>query len=136
MVRPERRQTLRDALADLARYRTTYTEAAFLASRDAQRMVLQALYVAVQACLGEAFERCRAHGLEPGTSYREAFLALARAGLLEAGLAAKLADWASFRNVLAHFYPVVDLRRVYQGLAEIGDLEAFASWLDAPAAAG
>lgn len=130
MVRPERRRALRDALKDLERYRQTWSEAQFLASRDAQRMVLQALYVAVQASVDEALEIAKERGIDPGTSYRDAFLALGREGGLDPELSARLADWASFRNVLAHFYPVMDLRRVFAALDEVKDLEAFRMWLE------
>ena len=54
-----------------------------------------------------------------------AFIALGRDGVIDAELAARLADWASFRNVLAHFYPVVDMKRVWDALGEIEDLLAF-----------
>jgi uncharacterized protein YutE (UPF0331/DUF86 family) len=56
-------------------------------------------------------------------------MSLARAGRLPPDLASRLADWASFRNVLAHFYPVLDLRRVHESLSEIGDLRRFLDWL-------
>lgn len=127
--RPERRRALREAIEDLSRYAGQWTQAEFLASRDAQRMVLQALYVAAQACLDEALESCKARGLDAPT-YRDAFLVLAQAGTLDPELAARLADWASFRNVLAHFYPVIDLRRVYAALSELEDLAAFERWLE------
>lgn len=126
MVRPERRRALKEALEDLTAYRSRYTEAEFLTNRDAQRMVLHALYVAVQACLDDALELCRHNGLECQGRYRDALLELGRAGIIEPHLASRLADWASFRNVLAHFYPVLDLRRIYAALADIGDLVAFA----------
>ncbi|MBI2901883.1 MAG: DUF86 domain-containing protein [Planctomycetes bacterium] len=129
MVRKERRRALREALADLQRYAVTVPRDRFLADRDVQRQVLHALYVAVQACLDEAVEACQASGIEAGDTYREAFLALGRAGLLDPALASRLADWASFRNVLAHFYPVLDLERAHGALGEIDDLRAFESWL-------
>lgn len=126
--RPERRRALREALEDLERYAGRWTEAEFLVSRDAQRMVLQALYVAAQASLDEALEACQAVGAA-AESYRDSFIGLARAGAIDAELAARLADWASFRNVLAHFYPVIDMRRVYAALSDLDDLRAFESWL-------
>ena len=131
MVRPERRAALRDALADLRRYRERYPQDAFLADRDAQRMVLQAQYTAVQAMIDEAREVCRERGIPTDGSYSDAPLALGRAGVLDRGLAGRLSSWASFRNVLAHFYPVIDLRRVHEALGEIGDLEDFQRWLEA-----
>jgi uncharacterized protein YutE (UPF0331/DUF86 family) len=125
MVRAERRRALSEALTDLERYAATWSLEAFLASRDAQRMVLQALYVAVQAAVDEAIELLQERGAEPVASYRDAFLGLGRSGRLAPELARRLADWASFRNVLAHFYPVLDLRRVHAALSEIGDLRQF-----------
>ncbi len=133
MVRPERRRALADALADLERYRATWTLEELQASRDAQRMVLHALYVAVQACVDEALEIARADGAEAVGSYREAFLALGRSGRLSPDLAARLADWASLRNVLAHFYPVLELRRIHAALGELSDLRSFEAWLRAEA---
>lgn len=129
MVRSERRRALHEALEDLQRYRKSFTEEQFLAQRDPQRLVLQALYTAVQACLDEALEVCRSRGVQVGDTYRDAFLALGQAGILDSTLAVRLADWASFRNVLAHFYPVVDMRRVFGILDEMGDLQAFEKWL-------
>jgi len=125
VVRRERRQALQEALDDLQRYRKTFSRGRLLVERDLQRMVLQALYTAVQACLDEALEICRQRGLDTGSRYREAFIALGRDGVIDAELAARLADWASFRNVLAHFYPVVDMKRVWDALGEIEDLLAF-----------
>jgi uncharacterized protein YutE (UPF0331/DUF86 family) len=129
MVRHERRQALRDALEDLERYRTTFPIAIFLTSRDAQRLILHSLYVAVQACVDEALEACKRRDLEVRGTYRDAFLTLGANGSLDAELASRLADWASFRNVLAHLYPVIDLRRVYGALDDIEDLAEFERWL-------
>lgn len=130
MVRRERRRALREALEDLARYRHDYDRGAFLGSRDVQRQVLQALYVAVQACVDEAFEACRARGIATDVPYREAFLGLGQAGALAPTAATRLADWASFRNVLAHFYPVLDLDRVWVALDnDLDDLVDFERWL-------
>ena len=59
-------------------------------------------------------------------SYGDAFRRLADAGMMERSLAERLVAWAGLRNVLAHFYPVVDYDRVFDALAEAGDLETFA----------
>ena len=128
--REERRKALRDAIADLGRYEGTWDLPAFLASSDAQRMVQHAMYVAVQACVDEAIAACAEEGVDAGSRYRDAFLNLASAGCLDETLASRLADWASFRNVLAHFYPVVDPRRVHAALDEVPDLASFERWLE------
>lgn len=41
-----------------------------------------------------------------------------------------MANWASMRNVVAHFYPVLDLSRVYDSLDEIEQLTAFEAWIE------
>jgi len=48
------------------------------------------------------------------------------AGILEDGLARRLAGWAGLRNVVAHSYPVIDFDRIHKALREdIGDLDSF-----------
>lgn len=125
MVRVERRQALADALADLRRYASENGLDRFLGTRDVQRLVMHALYVAVQACIDEAMEACRDRRLGEVQSYRDAFRLLGEAGIIDPALASSLSDWASFRNVLAHFYPVVDLRRVWAALDDLDELERF-----------
>jgi uncharacterized protein YutE (UPF0331/DUF86 family) len=36
--------------------------------------------------------------------------------------------WASLRNILTHFYPVIDLDKVYQALDEVDVLGEFLAW--------
>jgi len=117
---------LLDALSDLRRYRESIPRERLRSDRDAQHMVLHALYVAVQAALDLAMHLGADAGLPEAGSYQDAFRRLGEAGVAERDLAARLAAWAGFRNVLAHFYPVLDYDRAYDALSEIGDLEAFA----------
>ncbi|MBI4704843.1 MAG: DUF86 domain-containing protein [Deltaproteobacteria bacterium] len=126
--REARRRAGQDALADIGRYRQTVPLARLLADRDEQRKVLHALLVAVQACVDEALAECRARGLSGGSTYRGAFEALGQAGAIPAQWLPGLLEWASFRNVLAHFYPVLDLRRVHGALSETEVLERFLAW--------
>lgn len=130
MVRPERRTALRRAIEDLHRYQATYPRDRFLADTDAQRLVLHAMYVAVQSCVDEALEICREEGTGHDGTYREAFLSLAAARLLDPTLAGQMASWASMRNVLAHFYPILDLGRVWDALSDVHQIEAFEAWLN------
>ena len=128
-VRPERRAALRSALLDLHRYHGTFSRDTFLADTDAQRLVLHALYVAVQACGDEALEICRREGTGHDGSYRDAFLALGAARLLPAELSGQMASWASMPSVLAHVYPLLELARVWDALDDLEQLEAFEEWL-------
>ena len=129
MVRDQRRRSLGEALDDLDRYAAIYDLDRLEGDRDARRQVLHALYIAIQACVDEAAEICREAGIDCGSTYREIFTALGGAGLLDPVLAGRMASWASMRNVLAHFYPVIDMRRVHEALADRGQLRQFESWL-------
>ncbi len=131
MVRSERRLALRSAIEDLRRYRATFALPHFLVDRDAQRLVLHALYVATQASIDEAQQRVSEWGLENRGTYRDAFIVLAQSGRLPLELGGQMALWASMRNVLAHFYPVLDLRRVHAALDDIEQIATFEAWLRA-----
>jgi uncharacterized protein YutE (UPF0331/DUF86 family) len=85
------------------------------------------MLVAVQACVDEALAECRRRGLS-ADSYRTAFQELGRAGAIPSEWVPELMDWASMRNVLAHFYPVLDLARVHAAMSAIGPLERFLAW--------
>ena len=118
---------LTGCLADLRRYRDRVTRHEMNAVRDTQHMVLRALYVAAQAAVDLAMHLGADAGLSPAATYQDAFRRLADGGLLERGLAERLAAWAGFRNVLAHSYASVNYDRAYDALAELGDLDQFAA---------
>jgi len=132
MVRPEavrpRLEVLQNALSDLRRYRDRFGREQFLSDRDAQNMVLFALYLAAQATIDLATHAVAdAEGASPAT-YQDAFREAARIGLLPVDLSTRLTGWAGLRNVVAHHYPVIDYGKVYYALThELGDLEAFAA---------
>jgi uncharacterized protein YutE (UPF0331/DUF86 family) len=115
------------SIADLKRYREQVTREELRASRDAQHMVLHALYVATQSALDLAMHLGADAGLPPAAVYHEAFLRLGEAGWMEPALAERLAAWAGFRNVLARLYASIDYDRAYDALAEVSDLERFAA---------
>jgi len=117
---------LLDCLSDVRRYRAELTRDQLKAQRDTQHMVLHALYVAVQSAVDLAMHLGASEGLPEAATYQDAFRRLADAGLIEGGLAERLAAWAGFRNVLAHLYAAIDYDRVYDALGEIEDLERFA----------
>jgi uncharacterized protein YutE (UPF0331/DUF86 family) len=124
-------EVLRDNLADLRRYASGPAMADIQRSRDAQHMVLHAMYVATQAAIDAATHVVADRGLPRATTYAETFDRLAEAGVIETGLARRLADWASMRNVLAHFYPVIDFGRVERALHDdLGDFDRFVAVLD------
>ncbi len=133
MVRPDavRRLlgVLLDNLSDLDRYRDRITLAQLRTDRDTQHLVLHALYLAVQASVDLALH-IGADTLVPQSgSYGDAFRRLGTSGALDPALAERLAGWAGLRNVLAHFYPIVDYDRVHAALHETRDLRAFAEFV-------
>lgn len=119
-------QVLLDALSDLERYQRRFTEEELASNRDAQHMVLHAMYLAVQATVDLAMHVAADRGLPQPPTYRAVFRQLADAAVIAAPLATRLEAWTGFRNVLAHFYSVVDYARVYAALDELDDLKDFA----------
>ncbi|MFN7669675.1 MAG: type VII toxin-antitoxin system HepT family RNase toxin [Planctomycetota bacterium] len=119
---------LRDALADLRRYRDRFDADALRRDRDAQHMVLHALYVAAQSTIDIALHACADAEQPTATTYQQAFAHLATSGRLDQAFASKLMGWAGLRNVLAHQYASIDLGRVAAALhGELDDLDRFAA---------
>lgn len=132
MVEPDRVRRrlalLQDALADLRRYRAKFDASVLVHDRDAQHMVLPALYVAAQAAIDIALHAAADDEQATSTTYQQASERLARAGRLEADLAQRMMGWAGLRNLLAHHYATIDYSRIAATLAdELGDLEQFAA---------
>ncbi|HZN38774.1 MAG TPA: DUF86 domain-containing protein [Planctomycetota bacterium] len=132
MVEPDtvrkRLAQLQDALSDLRRYRAKYDSRVLLVDRDAQHMVLHALYVAAQSAIDLALHAAADSEQATATTYQQAFERLAAAGRLDRSLAARLMGWAGLRNVLAHHYANIDYARIAATLAnELPDLEQFAA---------
>ncbi|MDI7266913.1 MAG: DUF86 domain-containing protein [Myxococcota bacterium] len=125
--RLERRlEILRDNLADLRRYASRIPPGGLSSDRDAQHMVLHALYVATQAAIDAGSHVLADRGLPRATTYAAVFERLAEAGVLSRDLAERMAGWAGMRNVVAHFYPVIDLGRVERALRQdLGDFDDF-----------
>ena len=65
-------------------------------------IVERALEVAIGACIDLTRHTLSQRGLDQPATYRGIVFAARNAGLLEAGLAAAMADLCGFRNVLAH----------------------------------
>lgn len=121
-------EELRQALAVLARYRTSVPRERLLADVDTQNMVLFALYRAMQGCIDLGQLLIAERALPVPSSYREVFRVLGDAGLTEPDLTRRLEGWGGMRNVVAHQYGSIDLERVATALHdELDDLEDFAT---------
>ena len=92
-----------------------------------QRFVEHTLQLAIQAALDAASHIVSDERLGEPRTNRELFALLARAGWIDAELAAKLGDMAGFRNILVHGYDTVDLAVVEDVAAHrLDDLLEFA----------
>jgi uncharacterized protein YutE (UPF0331/DUF86 family) len=97
---------------------------------DASDAVILHLWQAVQVVIDLALSACLRWDLGAPASYAEAFRRLAGAGILDEGLANRLARAAGFRNVVAHAYDQLDMGRVFRAASEgPRDLESFLSVL-------
>jgi len=123
-----RLRALWEALADLEGFAADVSREDLLTDRRTQLMVLHALFIASQSTIDLALQAVKALEIPSDGTYRDAFRGLATAGQLDAELTNGLQGWASFRNVVAHFYPVIDFDRVFDALHQRDDLAAFADW--------
>ena len=93
-----------------------------------QRFVEHTLQLAIQAALDAASHIVSDERLGEPRTNRELSALLARAGWIDAELAAKLGNLAGFRNILVHGYDAVDLAVVEDIVAHrLGDLLEFAA---------
>ncbi len=98
------------------------------AGTDASDAVILHLWQAVQIVIDLAVSICVGLGLGAPPAYADAFRALHRAGVIDAGLAERLVRSAGFRNVLVHAYEELDPSRVHAAATSgPADLRAFLS---------
>jgi len=101
---------------------------AFLERRTEAEALLLNLFLALQECTDLALRLVADRGLGVPGDARSAFDLLARAGLVDAPLARKVAAAIGPRNRIAHEYAGLDLRRVYASARDdLPDLDAFAA---------
>ncbi|HXH06271.1 MAG TPA: DUF86 domain-containing protein [Vicinamibacterales bacterium] len=102
----------------------------FQPGTDASDAVVLHLWQAVQIVIDLAVATCLKLDLGAPQGYADAFRRLERAGVLPSPLADRLARAAGFRNIVAHAYETLDMRRVYRAAAEgPADLRAFLALL-------
>jgi uncharacterized protein YutE (UPF0331/DUF86 family)/predicted nucleotidyltransferase len=107
-------QEMDEALADWKRYQETITLDHVQQNRDARNMVLQAMFVSIQAAIDIANHLIVQTNARRPTTYREAFEILAETAIIPLDLSDELSDLAGFRNVLVHIYWKLDLQRAYE----------------------
>lgn len=128
MVDPERlHRVLRriaDGVAVLRGYRVRGASA-LLADPAALGHCKYAFVTALEGVIDAAQHVLASEGWGPPDNDADAVAILARHGVLDEDLAARLGKAVGFRNVLVHGYASVDDRRVVAHLDELADLDAF-----------
>lgn len=100
--------------------------AALRPATDASDAVVLHLWQAVQIVIDLAVSLCVRLHLGAPSSYVDAFGRLARAGHIDAALAARMGKAAGFRNLVAHAYEGPDMQRVHAAAVDGPvDLRAF-----------
>jgi uncharacterized protein YutE (UPF0331/DUF86 family) len=93
------------------------------------------LQLAIQICIDIGAQLVSEVAVRAPSDYAGVFTALADGGVLERDLAERLAQAARQRNLLVHAYLDIDDRRVFDSLARLDDLRAFAAVAQRRAAA-
>jgi uncharacterized protein YutE (UPF0331/DUF86 family) len=95
-------------------------------STDASDSVILHLWQATQIVIDLAVSVAVARGTGTPQTYADAFRRLQAVGLIDEALADRLVRAAGFRNVVAHAYENLDMRRVHRAATEgPQDLRAF-----------
>jgi uncharacterized protein YutE (UPF0331/DUF86 family) len=97
---------------------------------DASDAVVLHLWQATQIVIDLAMTASVVFALGTPASYADAFRKLQRAGIVSADLADRLVRAAGFRNLVAHAYESLDMRRVHQAASDgPSDLRRFVAAL-------
>lgn len=124
-VLAERTMTVERHLRPVAE-RLPSTAEDLLASTDASDAVTLHLWQATQIVIDLAMTACLALKLGTPASYADAFRRLEQARTIDTPLADRLVRAAGFRNIVAHAYETLDMRRVHAAAKEgPADLLAF-----------
>ena len=95
-------------------------------STDASDAVTLHLWQATQIVIDLAMTTCLSLKLGTPASYADAFRRLEQASMIDTPLADRLVRAAGFRDIVAHAYEALDMRRVYAAAKEgPADLLAF-----------
>lgn len=84
---------------------------------DASDAVVLHLWQATQIVIDLAMAACLSLKLGTPASYADAFRLLEKSSVIDSGLADRLVRAADFRNIVAHAYENLDMRRVHQQLS-------------------
>lgn len=100
---------------------------AFERDADTHHLAERYLHLAMESVLDIANHLIADADLELPETYRDAFVILARHGVLEVELGKRLQLWAGFRNVLVHAYLAIDHGMAWDAIVnDLGELRQFA----------
>jgi len=95
---------------------------------DTHHLAERYLHLAMETVLDIANHLIADAGLELPETYRDAFVILARHGVLPVELGKRLQLWAGFRNVLVHAYLAIDHGMAWDAIVnDLGELRQFAA---------
>jgi uncharacterized protein YutE (UPF0331/DUF86 family) len=123
--------TLNEQIARMERRRAIDLEL-FRDDLDRQDALAMSLLVALQEAADVAMHIASDEGWGVAPSYAESFHRLAQHGIIDAALAAKLANIASLRNRIAHGYTSMDFERLWRETP--GGIETFRDYASRVAA--
>lgn len=118
---------IRDAVARISTV-LPVTLNQFESDRTAREVITLNLFVAIQECVALASHLLADAGWGTPKTYGESFPALAEHKVVDVELATRLRAAAGLRNLLAHQYGAIDIRRLYEFAdARTSDLTAYCS---------
>lgn len=122
-VLSSRLSALEEYLAALRPFRTRSREE-FVREPALHHLAERYLHLACEAVGDIANHLIAESGFREPETYRDAVEVLAEEGVIDRDLAARLAEWMGFRNVLVHLYSKIDHGRSYDAISrDLGDLE-------------
>jgi len=104
-------------------------EEAYLADPGLRAMAERWLSLAIQICIDLGTQVLAERSGPTPSDYAEVFKTLGEEGLIESGLANRLAEAAKQRNLLVHLYLDIDDRKVFDSLSHLDDLRQFAAFV-------
>ena len=94
--------------------------------KRARRFVERTLHITIEACIDIAQHIISDEGLREPLSYRDTFVVLAEHGVLQVEDLPKFEKFASFRNLIVHYYERIDDALVYGVFRQnLADLDLF-----------
>jgi uncharacterized protein YutE (UPF0331/DUF86 family) len=105
-------------------------ESAYFADEKLRLMTERCLELAAQICIDLGLQALAEQSAPTPENYADVFKTLGREGLIEKGLADRLAEAAKQRNVLVHLYLDIDDKKVFRSLSHLDDLRQFATFVE------